>query len=341
MTGKFKAWTLVARPEGLPTRDLFELRDFQDAPLAEGEVRVRNDWLTVGPAMRVRMSAQTRGYLPPYALGEPMPGWAVGEVIASRSSDFQEGDLVLHQFGLRDFGQGPSAAFEKLPSTGSPEHYLNAMGSTGFVAYFGLLEIGKAQAGETLFVSGAAGAVGSTAVQIGKAIGLKVVASAGGGTKCELLKGIGADAVIDYKSPGSLEEKLAAAAPQGIDVYLDNVGGEHLDAALANANPQARFAISGMIGSYNQEQVSETMHHLNRIVTQRIRIEGYLPYTDRADLLDTFREQMAAWIANGTVRPWQKVRVGLGTVPQAIQDLFTGGSTGKPLIRVHADGAPL
>lgn len=336
MTSKCRAWTLVARPEGLPTHDLFELRAFEDAPLADGEVRVRNDWLTVGPAMRVRMSSQTRGYLPPYALGEPIPGWAVGEVIASRSADFKEGDLVLHQFGMRDFGQGPATAFEKLPATGAPEHYLNAMGSTGFVAYFGLLEIGRAKPGETLFVSAAAGAVGSTAVQIGKAIGLKVVGSAGGAAKCGLLKDIGADAVIDYKSPGSLEEKLAAAAPQGVDVYLDNVGGEHLDAALANANPQARFAISGMIGSYNQDSVSETMHHLNRIVTQRIRIEGFLPYYDRADLLDAFREQMSAWIANGTVRPWQEVRVGLESVPQAIQDLFAGGFLGKPLIRVDA-----
>lgn len=341
MTTKTLAWTLVARPEGLPTSDMFKLRDFVDAPLADGEVRVRNDWLTVGPAMRVRMSAQTRGYLPPYAFCEPIPGWAVGEVIASRSPDFKEGDLVLHQFGMRDFGQGPAAAFEKLPATNAPEHYLNAMGSAGFVAYFGLLEIGKAQAGETLFVSGAAGAVGSTAVQIGKTIGLTVIGSAGGSAKCALLKEIGADAVIDYKSPGALDEKLAEAAPQGIDIYLDNVGGEHLDAALANANPQARFAISGMISSYNQEQVSETMHHLNRIVTQRIRIEGYLPYSSHADLLGRFREQMSDWIADGTVRPWQEVRAGLESVPKAIEDLFVGGFTGKPLIRVHANGAPI
>lgn len=341
MTTQTRAWTLVARPEGLPTRDLFELREFENAPLADGEVRVRNDWLTVSPAMRVRMSAQTRGYLPPYVLGDPIPGWGVGEVIASRSPDFKEGDRVMHQFGMRDFGQGPASAFEKLPASGAPEHYLNAMGSTGFVAYFGLLEICKAKAGETLFVSGAAGAVGSNAVQIGKALGLRVIGSAGGSAKCEMLKGIGADAAIDYKSPGSLEEKLAAAAPEGIDVYLDNVGGEHLDAALANANPHARFAISGMIASYNQDTVSETMHHLNRIVTQRIRIEGYLPYSDHTDLLDTFREQMLTWIENGTVRPWQEIRSGLASVPKAIEDLFAGGFAGKPLIRVHADGAPL
>lgn len=341
MTTKFRAWTLVKRAEGLPGSDLFALRDFECAPLADGEVRVRNDWLTVGPAMRVRMSAQTRGYLAPYGLGEPIPGWAVGEVVASRSPDFKPGDRVLHQYGMRDFGQGPAAGFEKLPSSGSPEHYLNAMGSTGFVAYFGLFEIAEAKAGETLFVSAAAGAVGSTAVQIGKALGLKVVGSAGGSAKGERLREIGADAVIDYKSPGALEEKLAAAAPQGVDIYLDNVGGEHLDAALANANPNARFAISGMIGSYNEERVSETMHHLNRIVTQRIRIQGYLPYSDRPDLLGAFRQQMSAWIDNGIVRPWQEIREGLENVPQAIQDLFTGGFTGKPLILLNTEDARL
>lgn len=339
MTTKSRAWTLVRRAEGLPSSDLFELRDFDDAPLAEGELRVRNDWLTVGPAMRVRMSAETRGYLAPYVLGDPIPGWAVGEVIASRSAGFKPGDRVLHQFGMRDYGQGPASSFEKLPSSGALEHYLNAMGSTGFVAYFGLFEIAKAKAGETLFVSAAAGAVGSTAVQIGKAIGLKVVGSAGGSAKGERLKEIGADAVIDYKSPGSLEGKLAAAAPQGIDIYLDNVGGEHLDAALSSANPNARFAISGMIGSYNQERASETMHNLNRIVTQRIHIQGYLPYSDRADLLGAFREQMSAWIADGTVRPWQEIRDGLESVPQAIQDLFAGGFAGKPLIRLNIEDA--
>ena len=339
MTSTYRAWTLVKRAQGLPSRDLFALRDFDDAPLAEGEVRVRNVWLTVGPAMRVRMSAETRGYLAPYGLGEPIPGWAVGEVIESRSADFKPGDRAMHQFGMRDYGQGPATAFEKLPSSGAPEHYLNAVGSTGFVAYYGLFEIAKAKAGETLFVSAAAGAVGSTAVQIGKAIGLTVIGSAGGSAKGERLKEIGADAVIDYKTPGSLEEKLAAVVPQGIDIYLDNVGGEHLDAALASANPNARFAISGMIGSYNQERASDTMHHLNRIVTQRIHIQGYLPYSDRADLLGGFRAQMSAWIENGTVRPWQEIRDGLESVPQAVEELFTGGFSGKPLIRLNTEGA--
>lgn len=337
MSTGFRAWTLLARPEGLPRRDLFELRDFEGAPLAEGEVRVRNAWLTVGPAMRVRMSAQTRGYLPPFALGEPLPGWAVGEVVASRSPDLKEGERVMHQLGMRDFGQGPASAFERIPPVGAPEDYLNAMGSTGFVAWIGLIEICRARAGETLFVSGAAGAVGSTAMQIGRALGLRTIGSAGDAAKCDRLKLFGANAVIDYKAIGALADKLAAAAPEGIDLFLDNVGGEHLDAALANARPHARFAISGMIGSYNEDVVTETMHHLNRIVTQRIRIEGFLPYSDRSDLLAPFREQMATWIADGTVRPWQETRSGLETAAEAIEDLFAGRFTGKPLIRLNAD----
>ena len=146
-----------------------------------------------------------------------MEGWAIGEVVASRSAALAEGDLVIHQHGLRDFRQGPAAGFEKLPKPGPPlYHYLNALGSTGYTAYVGLIQIGEPRAGETLFVSGAAGAVGSTAVQIGKALGLTVVGSTGGAAKCRLLLDLGADAAIDYKAPGPLTEKLAAAAPRGI-----------------------------------------------------------------------------------------------------------------------------
>ncbi|MBP7335278.1 NADP-dependent oxidoreductase [Niveispirillum sp.] len=335
MVMKTRAWTLSARPERLPLRDHFALHEFADPPLDEGAVRVRNLWLTVGPAMRVRMSAETRGYLPPYDLGMPMGGWAIGEVVASNAATLSQGDLVIHQYGLRDFGQGPASAFEKLPRPGpAPEHYLNALGSTGYTAYVGLVEIGKPQPGETLFVSGGAGAVGSTAIQIGKALGLRVIGSAGGAAKGRLLRELGADAAIDYKSSGSLVDKLAAAAPEGIDIYIDNVGGAHLDAALALARPHARFALSGMISSYSQERASDTMHNLNRIVTQRIRVQGYLPFTDHLDGLGHFRDQMWSWIEAGTFTPLQTVRDGLDCVPQAIEDLFAGGFTGKPLIRL-------
>ncbi|TAJ95548.1 MAG: NADP-dependent oxidoreductase [Reyranella sp.] len=332
---KTRAWTLIGRPVGLPTRDLFALGEFDLAPLADGEIRVRNLWLTVGPAMRVRMSAESRGYLPPYDLATPLSGWAIGEVVHSRCGKWAIGDLAVHQYGLRDVGQGPSTEFEKIPIPGpDPEHYLNALGSTGYTAYVGLVEIGKPRPGDTLFVSGAAGAVGSTAIQIGKALGLNVIGSAGGEAKCRLLRELGADVAIDYKTPGLLVDKLAAAAPGGIDIYLDNVGGEHLDAALALANPHARFAISGMISSYNQERASDTMHHLNRIVTQRIRVEGYLPFTDHLDGLSRYRDQMWSWIQAGTFRPWQTVREGLDCVPQVVEDLFAGRFTGKPLIRL-------
>lgn len=335
MTSRTRAWTLIDRPEGLPTRQHFALYEFDDPPLPEGEVRVRNLWLTVGPAIRVRMSAHTRGYLPPFALGKPMEGWAIGEVVASRSPALAEGDLVIHQHGLRDFGQGPAAGFEKLPKPGPPPyHYLNALGSTGYTAYVGLIQIGEPRAGETLFVSGAAGAVGSTAVQIGKALGLTVVGSAGGAAKCRLLLDLGADAAIDYKSPGPLTEKLAAAAPQGIDIYLDNVGGEHLDAALAVANPHARFAMSGMISTYNRDRARDIMQNLNRIVTQRVRLQGYLPFADHPGGLGQFRDQMWSWLEAGQLRPLQTCWDGLEHVPQVIEDLFAGGFTGKPLIRL-------
>jgi len=329
------AWGLAARPQGLPRPEDFTLVRLAAPPLAKGEVRVRNTCLTVSPAMRVRMSAETRGYLPPYGLGEPIAAAAVGEVIESRAPDLPEGAAVLHQLGCRDIAQGPATAFERLPDAGPPpELFLSELGSTGFTAYSGLVGIADCEAGETLFVSGAAGSVGSAAVQIGKALGLRVIGSAGGPAKCQLVRSLGADAALDYKSPGGLLEKLAAAAPEGLDIYLDNVGGEHLDAALGVANPHARFAISGMISSYNMEQVTETFHNLNRIVTRRIRIEGYLPGTDLASLRPAFQDQMWSWIVSGAVKPLNTVRRGLGTIPQAISDLFAGAAVGKLLIRL-------
>jgi NADPH-dependent curcumin reductase CurA len=332
---KTRAWVLSARPDGRPTAEHFRLREVASPALGPGEVRVRNTYLTVSPAMRVRMSADTRGYLPAYPLDEPLAGAAIGEVIASYAAGLSKGDLVLHQLGCRDIAQGPAAEFERLPNSGPPpELFLAELGSSGFTAYSGLVTVAACQAGETLFVSGAAGAVGSAAVQVGKALGMRVIGSAGGPAKCELVLDLGADAAIDYKSAGTLLDKIAAAAPDGLDVYFDNVGGEHLDAALALARPHARFAISGMISSYNEERVTETLHNLNRIVTRRIRIEGFMPGTDIPHLRSAFRTQMWTWISGGQVRPLQSVRHGLESLPQAFCDLFAGGAVGKLLIRL-------
>ena len=246
-----RAWHLTSRPQGMPTADNFELKDVALPPLGDGTIRVRNHWLSVDPYMRGRMN-DVKSYVPPFQVGEPMDGGAIGEVVESNAEGFEPGDLVQHMSGWRDEAVVPARAANKLPSLGAPpEQFLGVLGVTGVTAYFGLLDAAQAKEGDIVFVSAAAGAVGSVVVQIAKAKGMTVIGSAGGPEKCEFVRSLGADHVIDYKA-GPILKGLAAAAPDGIDVYFDNVGGDHLDAAFALARNNARFAICGMIEGYNR-----------------------------------------------------------------------------------------
>ena len=245
-----RAWSLKSRPNGMPVASDFELIDLPATALNEGDVRIANRWLSVDPYMRGRMN-DVKSYVPPFALGEPMQGGAIGEVIESRAEGFAVGDVVQHFLGWRDEAVLPAAQVQKLPALGvPPQQFLGLLGMPGMTGYFGLLHVAEAKPGDVVFVSAAAGAVGSTVVQVAKASGMTVIGSAGGADKCALVKGLGADAVIDYKSDGPLLKKLLAAlqglGKDGIDVYFDNVGGEHLDAALATGNLHARFAICGI-----------------------------------------------------------------------------------------------
>src|SRR5690349_6568947 len=225
-----RAWHLKSRPDGMPTMDNFELKQTDLPPLGEGQVRVRNLWLSVDPYMRGRMN-DVKSYVPPFALGEPMQGGAVGKVVESRSPDFQEGDTVFHMLGWREAAAGPAQAFNKVPPLPVDDHqWLGNLGLTGGTAYFGLLRVAEAKEGDIVFVSAAAGAVGSAVVQIAKAKGMTVIGAAGGAEKVEFVRSLGADAVIDYKA-GPVLRQLSEAAPKGVDVYFDNVGGDHLDAA--------------------------------------------------------------------------------------------------------------
>jgi NADPH-dependent curcumin reductase CurA len=237
-----RAWNLVSRPEGAPDRSNFELREFEFPPLEDGMVRIRNQWLSVDPYMRGRMN-ESKSYIPPFQLDQPMEGGAVGEVVESKAEGFAPGDLVQHFAGWRDEAVLPAKAVTKLPDLGArPQDFLGNLGVTGATAWFGLLEVAEAKEGDIVFVSAAAGAVGSAVVQIAKAKGMTVIGSAGGAEKCEFVRSLGADAAIDYRA-GPIAKSLRAAAPDGIDVYFDNVGGDHLDAAFARARLQARFAL--------------------------------------------------------------------------------------------------
>jgi len=326
------AWTLLARPNGMPRATDFALKFIDLPPVGDGMVHVRNRWLSVDPYMRGRMN-DAKSYAQPYALNAPMVGGAIGEVVASRAEGFAPGDLVLHSWGWRDQAVGPAAAVAKLPAIAVPEQlFLGHLGMPGMTAYFGLNDVAGIQPGDTLFVSAAAGAVGSAVVQIAKLKGLRVIGSAGGPGKCALVRELGADAVIDYKSPGSLADKLAAAAPDGIDVYFDNVGGAHLDAALGAARDNARFAMCGMIETYNTTE-PEGLRNIMRIVRARIRMQGFIIF-DFNHRIGEFHAQMGQWIADGLIRSDETVYEGLAETPRAFLDLFSGGNSGKMLVRL-------
>lgn len=326
-----RAWTLKQRPQGMPTHADFELKESELPPLGEGEVRVANAWLSVDPYMRGRMN-DVKSYVPPFQLGEPMEGGAVGRVVESRADGYAEGDLVQHMLGWRDVAQGPAAAFNKLPALGvADQQWLGNLGLTGGTAYWGLLDAAQAKEGETVFVSAAAGAVGSAVVQIAKAKGMTVVGSAGGPEKCAWVKELGADAVIDYKA-GPVLDGLRAAAPKGIDVYFDNVGGDHLDAALATARSNARFAICGLIEGYNSAEPM-AFRYFARVIAARITIRGFL-FPDYLARMPEFYAEMGPWVASGKVTSRETVHDGIEAMPDAFIGLFTGANTGKMLVRL-------
>jgi len=326
-----RAWHLKSRPNGVPTHENFELKELTLPEVGEGQVRVRNRWLSVDPYMRGRMN-DVKSYVPPFEVGEPMDGGAVGEIVESKAEGFAPGDLVQHMSGWRDEAVIPARTVNKLPALGArPEQFLGILGVTGMTAYFGLLDAAHAKAGDVVFISAAAGAVGSVAVQVAKAKGMTVVGSAGGPEKCDFVRSLGADHVIDYKA-GPVLRSLAAAVPDGIDVYFDNVGGDHLDAALALARNNARFAICGMIESYNSGQPTN-LRFIMRIIAARIVLKGFIVF-DYFPRMAEFYAEMGPWIANGTVKSEETIVDGLEKTPDAFLGLFEGANTGKMLVRL-------
>lgn len=326
-----RAWHLMSRPEGLPTMANFALEEAPLPALEEGWIRVENQWLSVDPYMRGRMN-DVKSYVPPFALGEPMQGGAVGKVVESRSPDFNEGDTVFHMLGWREAAAGPAQAFNKVPPLPVEDHqWLGNLGLTGGTAYFGLLRVAEAKEGDVVFVSAAAGAVGSAVVQIAKAKGMNVIGAAGGAEKCEWVMSLGADACLDYKS-GPIAKLLTDAAPKGIDVYFDNVGGDHLDAAFAAARQNARFAICGMIEDYNTGS-NHAFRYIMRVIPTRLSLKGFI-YTDYLAEMGDFYRDMGGWIAGGQVTSRETVRDGIEAAPQAFLDLFSGANIGKMLVRL-------
>ena len=326
-----RAWHLMRRPDGMPVMADFALKDLILPELGDGMVRVKNHLLSVDPYMRGRMN-DVKSYVPPFQIDAPMDGGAVGEVVESRDPTFEVGDQVMHMAGWRDEAVAEGKTLNKLPDLGvEPQQFLGNLGLTGGTAYFGLLEAASAKPSDIVFVSAAAGAVGSAVVQIAKAKGMTVIGSAGGADKCAFVKSLGADEVVDYKAGGLLKQ-LAGVAPKGIDVYFDNVGGEHLDAALALARPNARFAMCGMIDGYNGGEPT-ALRYIMRVIAMRIRLQGFI-YTDHLAQLGDFYRDVGGMIASGQMKPRDTVVEGLEETPHAFLGLFTGANTGKMLVKL-------
>jgi NADPH-dependent curcumin reductase CurA len=323
---------LKSRPVGMPKVTDFEVASVDLPGPGEGQVLVRNRWMSVDPYMRGRMYDRP-SYVPPFQVGQPLEGGAVGEVVESRDPNFAAGDLVMSMLGWREGFVAPANTLEKLPKGGVPEEaFLGVLGMPGLTAYAGLLEIGQPKPGDTVFVSGGAGAVGSIVAQIAKIKGCTVVASAGSDEKCDWLRSVGVDHAINYKK-GNLLEQVRAAAPNGIDVYFDNVGGEHLEVALEVARPFARFAECGMIAQYNNEQPTPGPRNLIYVVGKSLKIQGFI-VTQFASLRPQFVKDMSGWIGGGQVKWEDTVEQGVDNAANAFLKLFSGGNTGKMLVKL-------
>ena len=324
---------LKSRPSGVPTADNFELVHVDLPEPAPGQVQVRNTWMTVDPYMRGRMN-DVKSYAPPFQLGEAMQGGAVGVVMASNDPSLQAGDLVQSFFGWREAFNAPAGAVQKLDTHGlPPQAFLGFAGMPGLTAYVGLLRIAEMKAGDVVFVSGAAGAVGSVACQIAKLKGHTVIGSAGGAEKAAFLKEIGVDHAIDYKAEPNLTAALMRAAPEGIDVYFENVGGAHMEAALMAAKPFGRFALCGMISEYNNTDLGKGVRGLVMAVGKSLTLRGFI-VSNHTDMQAAFVKDLAGWVAEGKFKHVETVKEGIEAAPEAFLGLFKGENLGKMLVKL-------
>jgi NADPH-dependent curcumin reductase CurA len=322
---------LAARPQGEPQEADFEVRDAgETAEPGDGQVLVRNVFVSVDPYMRGRMTG-IRTYVGPYEVGDPIDGGAVGRVVTSNYDGLSEGDWVVSQLGWRETGVAEGKRLRKLdPKLAAPSTALGALGMPGFTAWIGLTDIAEIKEGETIYVSGAAGAVGSAAVQIALLKGLRVIGSAGSDEKVEWLRSLGAEA-FNYR-----ETRAKEALADGIDVYFDNVGGEQLEAALSALRPFGRVAACGAISRYNDQKPEPGPRNIGFVVTKRLRLQGFIVSDHNPRFADFLRE-VGPWVAEGKIECRETMLEGIENVPGAFAGLFRGDNTGKMLVRVGPD----
>ncbi|EAS41512.1 NADP-dependent oxidoreductase [Photobacterium profundum] len=324
---------LASRPTGIPSAENFALAQNTLPEIQDGEVLVKNLWMSVDPYMRGRMMDRA-SYIAPFQIGEALEGGAIGEVIESKNTEFPVGTKVNSMQGWRSHYISNGNGLTALPVTPLPDQsFLGIMGMPGMTAWTGLFRIANLKPTDTVFISAASGAVGSVACQIAKMHGCTVVGSTGSDDKVALLKSLGVDIVINYKKESNLTEALAKAAPQGIDVYFENVGGEHLEAALANMNDYGRMAVCGMISQYNATEPQPGPTNLAMLIIKKLKVEGFIVFDHWAHYGE-FAQQMGQWIAEGKIKWEETVYEGLAEAPNAFIGLFEGKNKGKMLVKL-------
>ena len=328
-----KAIVLANRPQGWVKPSDFRLETLPMPAPKDGEVMVRNLWLSLDPYMRGRIS-DAKSYVPPVAIGAVMVGQTVGEVVESRHPGFKAGEHVLTSLGWQTHGSAKGTEITKVASNaGVPiSYYLGVLGMPGLTAFFGLYEIGHPRAGNTLVVSAASGAVGSVVGQLGKASGCRVVGIAGGKAKCDyVVKELGFDACVDYKA-GKLNEDLAAACPDGVDVYFENVGGQIMEAVMTRMNFASRMIVCGLISEYNATE-AYGIKTMRAVLVNRIRMQGMIVF----DWINRYPEgikALSALVAAGRIKYRESVVEGIENAPQGLIDLLQGKNFGKQLVKL-------
>lgn len=325
---------LAARPVGEPRPQDFEVATTKVPALSEGQVLVRNTWMSVDPYMRARMN-DTESYLPPFRLGAPLDGSAVGEVVESRNPEIPVGSTVVHFLGWREYAV-LDAADATVVDTGlaPPEAYLGVLGTTGLTAYAALTEVAPVREGDVVFISAAAGAVGSIAGQLARLLGAsRVIGSVGGPAKVDkIMTTFGFDAAIDYRA-GSVGDQLAKAAPEGIDVYVDHVGGDHLTAAIDALRPGGRIAMVGAISAYNATEPVPGPANLFELAAKDATLRGML-VSSYFHLFPEWIGKAAGLLADGSLRTELTVTDGIEQAPTAFLNMMRGGNVGKMLVRL-------
>lgn len=326
--------TLASRPVGFPIESDFELVEASVPAPEKDQVLVRTEYLSVDPYMRGRMN-DAHGYASPYEIGKVMGGGTVGSVVESNHPQFSVGEVVSGMWGWQDYGLSGGAGLRKVDPTVAPiSTSLGVLGMPGLSAYFGLLDICDPKAGETVFVSGAAGAVGELVGQIAKIKGCRVVGSAGSDEKVKfLLEENGLDAAFNYKTTDNYRKKIQELCPNGVNVYFDNVGGEMTDAVLMNLSPFARVSVCGAISQYNLTKAELGPRLLSTLIVTQSRIEGFL-VTRFMDKYDEGISQMAQWLDEGKLRVHETIAEGLENTPKAFIGMLNGENKGKQLVKV-------